>query len=311
MPSPVHDGLLDVFRQRPDLAFRLARSVGVPVRARHDRYGPLPNEFVDPARPHVRFEADLILAGYFRLASGLEVVESLDIEAQLGVDPAKYVALPIYRAGMHSQTHQPGWTLLISPVHRVLTWAEQRLFPREPELRPAIVGPNQVTPPLDLLEALADPDWAVLRAVLHARTMHACQAADVALHAIDSLPEPKRSCYRLLIEATQTRNSMQETIRMPDVDDDISEFEMEGWIYQAALARGIKRGHEEGLKICREVLLDLLDTLGILVDVDARERIAACDDPPTLRAWLSHAPRVHDLRELFARVAPPSGEIPS
>jgi hypothetical protein len=307
VPSLVHDGLLDVFRQRPDLAFRLARGVGLPVRARHDGYRPLANAFVDPARPNVRFEADLILAGYVRLPSGVELVESLDVEAQLGVDPAKYVALPIYRAGMHSQTHQPGWTLMISPVHRVLTWAECRLFPREPELRPALVGPDQVVPPLDRVEALEDPDWAVLRAVLHARTRHACLAAEVALDVIDSLPEPKRSCYRLLIEATRRRTEMDEIIRMPDVDDDISEFEMEGYVYQTGLARGEARGEargrEQGL---REALLDLLHALGIRLDDEASERIATCHDPSLLRTWLSRAPRVRDLHELFARAEVPS-----
>lgn len=239
-------------------------------------------------------------------AAGRTIVEALDVEAQLGIDPTKFVSFPIYRAGVHSLAQAPAWTLMVSPVPSVLHWAESHLFPREPELRPALAGPRQVSAPLDPGEAREDPEWAILRAVLHARTEHALRAGDVALDAIERIPEPMRSRYRLLLEATRTRTTMHMLplshvgmIRMPDVDDELSEFEKEGIVYQSALAEGREEGREEGRAVIREALLELLDSRGLTIDDDARTRITTCRDVARLRTWLRRAAHADGSSHLF------------
>jgi hypothetical protein len=137
--------------------------------------------------------------------------------------------------------------------------------------------------------------------VLHARTEHALRAGDVALDAIERIPEPKRSRYRLL-EATRTRTTMHMLplshvgmIRMPDVDDELSEFEKEGIVYQSAL----EEGREEGRAVIREALLELLDSRGLAIDDDTRTRITACRDTARLRTWLRRAPHADGTSQLF------------
>lgn len=300
MPSLIHEGLVDLLRRRPELAFRLARLARLPVLVRHDGYRPLARAFVDPSRPSVYFEADLVLGGL----RGFDVAEALDIEVQLGIDPLKFVSLPIYRAGVRGLIQQPAWSMLLSPVPRVLAWAEARLFEREPELRPALVGPDQVVPPLDPVEAREDPEWAVLRAVLHARSGHATRAAAVALDAIETLPEPTRAHYRLLLESAQTNPTRKpdmepHAIRMPDVDDEISEFEKEGYLYQYGRDAGLEQGLEQGLALAREALIDLLEALGHTLDERARTKVAACREPEQLRAWLRGAREARSVDDLL------------
>lgn len=94
------------------------------------------------------------------------------------------------------------------------------------------------------------------------------------------------------------------TIRMPDVDDEISEFEKEGYLYQYGLRDGRKRGRddglEQGLALAREALIDLLEALGHVLDERARTKVAACSAPEQLRAWLRGAREARSVDELLA-----------
>jgi flagellar biosynthesis/type III secretory pathway protein FliH len=87
---------------------------------------------------------------------------------------------------------------------------------------------------------------------------------------------------------------------MPDVDDEISEFEKEGYLYQYGRDAGLEQGLEQGLALAREALIDLLEALGHTLDERARTKVAACREPEQLRAWLRGAREARSVDDLLA-----------
>lgn len=144
MPSNLHESFVDILRSHRGVALRLALQVEVPLEVPAWQWLLVPGEFADPAGSPELFRTDLAMVAFADPADPDRALESLHVEAQLGVDPSKSRAVPIYRAGMRSRYDCPGWGLMLSPVDRVIEWATNDLLRREPELRPFIVGRQHV-----------------------------------------------------------------------------------------------------------------------------------------------------------------------
>src|SRR5688572_27294716 len=119
MPSSLHEGLIEMVRQRPAFAADVVTglfNVDVPAweHARLDS-GDLP----DPTPTEYR--ADLVVT----LLSGQEAVLSVIVEVQLHRDVDKRRTWPVYLTTLHARLQRPAVLLVLSPDSRCADWCAQ------------------------------------------------------------------------------------------------------------------------------------------------------------------------------------------
>jgi hypothetical protein len=162
MPSARHEGLLSLFRHRPEFALELletCRGVAVPGGAVH---------VVEPSGtelPPVERRADLVMS----VGVGDEVRRVVVVEVQLRRDRSKPRRWPLYATTLGDRHACPVEVLVVTPSRAVARWAAEPVpLSTGRPWWPDVVGPGEL-PRLDAASALAAPELAVLSAVAHAR----------------------------------------------------------------------------------------------------------------------------------------------
>ncbi|HEX6681780.1 MAG TPA: hypothetical protein VF062_03255 [Candidatus Limnocylindrales bacterium] len=140
MPSALHEGLIEIFRQRPAFAADLIGglfNVDLPAwqNARLDS-GDLP-ELIP-----TEYRAD----GVVTLLAGEKPVLSVIVEVQLQPKKAKRRTWPVYLTTLHARLRCPTVLLVVSPDINCANWCAQSIHIGHPgwELRPLVLGPQQV-----------------------------------------------------------------------------------------------------------------------------------------------------------------------
>ena len=89
--------------------------------------------------------------------------------------------------------------------------------------------------------------------------------------------------------------------RLPPKDrETLSDFERRGGSFNLGLEEGREEGREEGLESLRTALLRVLETRGLPVDEDIRERISACSDFAELRELIVRAATISTADQLLS-----------
>jgi len=227
VPSFAHDLLVDLFRNRGELAPALLRScAGIALDLDHVEQSSV--DLSQVASTEYRADAVVVL----RDRAGVAVA-GVVVEVQLSIDPDKRRSWPLYVTALHARHACRTMLLVIAPDARVARWARAPIALGHPgfALIPIVVGFDDV-PRRGAAEAgLALPELDV---------------ASTAIAALAGLPEDRA---RLYLDVILTALSPS--------DREIVEARMQGYVYQSDFARKYySQGREQGLEQGREQELE-------------------------------------------------------
>jgi hypothetical protein len=287
MPSLLHEGLVNLFRNRPALGPELLREV---------LHAPLPafeNVRVADANltevvPAER-RADLVL-----LLETDAPRAALVVEVQLSVDPDKAWSWPVYLASLRARLRCGVTLLVVTTDETVARWAARPIAMGHPglALTPLVVGPTSVPLVRDESEAERDPELAVLSALAHGHGPEAAEVATVALTAAGRLDDDRAALYVDLVLAhvgVGARVFLEGLMASRN-------YEYQSDFAKRYFGQGRAEGQAEGRA---EALLRILAARGLEIAADARERILSCRDLSLLDTWLTRAVTAHSASEVL------------
>jgi hypothetical protein len=290
MVSKEHEVVVEMFRNRAKLAPEFGEVLGVKLpswsEARADASDL--NELVP-----TEYRADLVVLLERGEGKEKQTVYALVVEAQLSADPRKRMVWPQYLTSLRARLECPTTLLVVTPDEAVERWCEEAIEIGHPRwvLYPVVLGPSRI-PVVDSMEvARENPELLVLSALVHGRTQAGRRIVRV-LPALDS--ERTRLYARLIVlflgeEARQELEEMMRSDNSQEVD-----------FFQRFVDEGMERGMEKGVVKGKAAdVLEVLDTRGLQVDAQARERIVTCTDLGQLQRWLRKAVTVKSVQELL------------
>jgi hypothetical protein len=293
VPSPEHEALVRLFRDRPEMAARLlarvARGKVPPFHEARVARADMPDDRV------AEYHADLVVEHYdARGAPRMGVV----VEVQLGRDPDKPFTWPYYCAALRARLRCPAHLLVVAPDPRVARWAARPvpMGHRGWTFTPLVLGPSAIPVVTDARAASQEPELAVLSAIAHAGEggdpALGERVARAALQAALRLDDDRAEAYiRMVLRAAseRIRNRLEETMR-PGQLAEPTELE------KRLEARGEARGEVRGRAVS---VLAVLGARGVEVSPAVRERIMICEDVAQLERWLARAVHATDVQDLF------------
>jgi hypothetical protein len=293
MPSPRHDTINQLFRERPELAVEILRHVlgvdvpvGVPVRLES-------NDFND--RPSKDFQPDTVIT----VGSPRAPVHGIVVEVQQEKSDGKRRQLPRYAAALWLLLGCPVTVLCICPESDVAAWYAEPIRTELPGyVFPAVVlGPRDVPVMTDPEEAAARPELAAMAVMVHGRHRPVVETFVAALESVKPEHAPQYYEYAYRMAAPAVRRILEEIMASTDWPV-YSPFAREHY------GRGRDDGRAEGLAEGRVdgeagAVLRVLAVRGIEVPEDACARIRACTDQRQLDTWLDRAVTATSLNDLF------------
>lgn len=285
MPSQLHEVLVTLFRERPELAAELLTGA-LGMRLPEYREARLePSDATDLAPTEYRADAVVVLS------DGGRPVLAVVVEIQLSRDPTKAWSWPVYLATLRARLRAPTALLVLCPDRGVARWCSTEIEMGHPGwvLRPLVVGPDVVPIVVDPLEACRSPELAVLSVMAHGDHGNLDQALDALMKGLEKLDDDRARLYAdvaLAALPAAARARLEELMS-------IGTYE-----YQSGFARRYYgQGKVEGEA---EAVLKVLAARGVTVPDEARARIAGCTDLDELDTWLTRAVSISTIDELFA-----------
>jgi hypothetical protein len=294
VPSLIHEGLVLLFRNRPELAPELLPLLGVKV----PRYTEIRIESADLTEPvPAEYRADLVVL----LVDGRPVL-AIVVEVQLAPDPRKLFTWPLYATGVRARFECQALVLVVAPEASVARWAA-RPIDIGPGHRfvPLVVGPDAVPVVTSVEEAAADPELAVLSVLAHGNgdVEQAVRIALVATEAAKPLEEDVSLLYFRLVRAALSEAARKAFQMIPDIQRFFDEDQRRS--YEKGRAEGEAKGRAEGeAKGRAEAILAVLSARGVTLTDEQRQRVYGCTDIAVLDQWLRRAATVASTAELFA-----------
>jgi hypothetical protein len=293
-PSLLHEGILMMFRNRPELAPELLRSaldVDVPpfssvVVESGDLTEPIPTEY----------RADLVLV--LRVAG--KPVLAVAVEAQLRRDEEKRIAWPSYVTGLRKRFGCPALVLVVTPDEKLAVWCRTpiELGPRS-FVTPIVIGPGSIRLFDDPVEIKDDPELALLAVMTHRRRSDAQRVAKVALEVLGSC-EQGSATQVLYWELLKGALSVAARTAMEDLMASNPEHRFDFKFEKKARAEGREEGREEGRRDALAVaLLTVLEARGLTLTVAQRAQIEGCGQSATLEIWLQRAARATTVKDVL------------
>lgn len=292
MPSFRHEGLVELFRNRPVMAVEVLReALGVAVPPFSEvRIEPADLSEVVPRE----LRADLVV-----LLRGDEPVLTIVVEAQLQADPKKRLAWPGYLVGARLRHGCSASVLVVAPDAAVATWCAEPILlgPCGSIVRPLVLGPWAVPIVKDIPSARERPELAVLSAMAHGRSEDlGVEVALSALAASAGLDAERSALYADLVLSALSqavRRALEESMTIRNYE------------YQSDFARKyFQQGREEGaIEAKAKAVLDVLETRGLAVPDEVRRRVLATKDLSTLDRWTRSAVLVPSASALLDDVS--------
>jgi hypothetical protein len=238
MPSQLHESLLLLFRNRPELAPELLRDAlctALPAytEARIDFA-----EFnvVQPTE----YRADLVVL----LLDDIPVL-GIIVEVQLSTDPRKQYVWPAYVANLRARLECAVCLLVVAAEDSVARWAATPLdMGMGNSFVPIVLGPSGVPLIIDEAAARADPELAVLSAIAHGNDtdyLRSAQIAQLAQVVSLGLDEERSRLYFDLI-----LSSLSEAARQALQTMDPAKYEYQSDFAKKYVAQGRAEGRVEG-----------------------------------------------------------------
>jgi len=232
VPSQLHETILDLFKAQPRLAPKLLRE-GLGFQVSSERVSVCSSDFGE-ARP-AEYRADHVLLVEWE-AGALGII----VEVQLSRDERKRYSWPYYAASLRARQSCPVIVLVVCPRRGVARWANEPIdLGGGNEFRPAVLGPANAPVVRDPNTARADPELAVLSALIHGNSKEFEVALEVATVAIGAAAEldRERSTYYYDIIWSGLGPKVQEALRVAKAN----------YQYQSEFARKyVEEGRQEG-----------------------------------------------------------------
>lgn len=290
MPSPTHEALVMLFKNRPGIALELLRDAfafDVPAEARVS----VVSETVRQVRP-VEIFADVVL----RIEQDDRAVLAIIVEVQLTPPRTKSFSWPVYLSIVRRDLECPSVLLVVAFDDAVARACERPIELGHPGfvLRPLVLGRGATPRIVEQERAMEDVELAVLSAVAHGGNDATLEVVLPALYAIRGGPldDDRRRVYHDLVLSglgAAARAALEELM-------------MKGYEYQSDFAKKyVAQGREEGRSAGEaNALLLFLAARGFAVDEALRERVVACRDLDRLDRWIQRAAVAATLDEVFA-----------
>ncbi len=303
MPTSLHDLLVQIFVETPELAIDLAGTrLGIGEATAYE-VRPLSGELGQLLAPQHRADAVLLLQrdGSPALAVVLEV--------QLSRDDEKRYSWPVYLTGVRARLRCPTLLAVVSPYPEVAKWASGpiALGPGVGRIQPLVIGPERIPLVTDLEQAKANVRLAFLSAVARPVGDEAVEVAWAAIRAAQGLGEDLGWLYtHLILENLGERERETMEAKMEPIPEYKNAFARK-YVAQGRAegrAEGKAEGEAEGEAKGKaegeaKALLAFLAARQLIPSVEARERILACRDLAMLDRWISRAAAARTLAELF------------
>jgi hypothetical protein len=304
MPTLEHNGIVEMFRENPELAPRYMATlfhVAVPPHASVA----VVESSLDQLVP-VEFRADLVLE--LRDAGGAFVL-AIVVEVQRDEDPEKKYSWPAYVAVVRARKRCAAAVLVVATDTAVAAWAAEDidLGLGLGHVKPLVLGPEVVPEITDPTAAEREVELAVLAAVAHGNGPNGMAVVRAAVHALgrldldhaavyfqiiyDALREPMRRALEALVMERQSQGKAT----FPPFAQKIFERGISEGFHDGEL----KGFHDGELKGKRELLLRLLERAGIGLSDGERDRILACEDSATLDRWAENVLRAKTAADVL------------
>ncbi|MER5476743.1 hypothetical protein ABT026_07135 [Streptomyces sp. NPDC002734] len=301
MVSSAHEALHRIFRDHPDLFYRLSARLGFDLPPPTKATVECPDVTETAAIERridtlIRFETES--QGPFLLA----------VEAQGKPDPDKPSSWAYYVSYLWSKYRIPTHLMVVCQDRRTAAWAQQPVtsgLPFMPTLtvRPLVVGPHNTPVIADPRQAREDIYMATLSAITHAAEPDIDDILKALSRALRDVPEDEGS---QVVEYTAQglRNARAKQLWKELLMVDTSFYR--SWLFEElrdearaqgmaqgvaeGMAQGVAQGvAEESVRSKAEDLLVVLEQRNLEVSEETRRRVEECGDPDVLRMWLVRA----------------------
>jgi hypothetical protein len=296
MPSPLHEVLVELFRDRPALAAELlAGPLGVEVPA-FERAGVSSADLTDVTPTEYR--ADVVIT----LTAGETTVLAVVVEAQLRTDARKRLTWPAYVATLHARLRCPVMLLVVCPNPRVAAWCATPIVVSDPglSLTPLVLGPAAVPVVTDLAVARRHPELAVLSAMAHGNRSDHPIVLESLVAALNVLDPDHADLYADVVLGVLPKAARDYLEDLMAITTHRYQSDFARRYYDQGEAEGEARGELRGeLRGEAKALLAFLDARGIEVTEDVLTRISDCTDLSQLNTWIRRAASVNHAHDLF------------
>jgi hypothetical protein len=285
MPSPRHDTINQLFRDRPAFAVEILRElIGVKISIS----GPVwveSNDFND--RPSKDFQPDTVITVGPPNASTHGII----VEVQQDKSPAKLRQLPRYAAALWLMLRCPVTVLCVCPDTEVAARYAEPISTELPGyvFRAAVLGPDRIPVIRDEKEIAARPELAAMSVMVHGRNREVVEAFVRALKPAKLEHAPQYYEYAYLMATPAIRRILEEIMSSSP------------WpVYSPFAREHFGRGKAEGLAEGEALtILKVLAARQIEVPDDVRARIRGCADQRQLDTWLDRAIVATSVNDLF------------
>lgn len=279
MPSLLHEGILELIRDRPDFVARLLREllhVDVPdfTEARL-----ADTVLTDPVPTEYRADAVVLFV------HGQPVFGCI-VEAQLSEDDHKTFSWPMYAVAARARYRCPFVLVVVAPEDAVARWAGRPIALGGGQSWSALVlGPQGIPLITDPIQAVAEPELALLSALSHARheTETAFAVTQAALFGIASVPAEQQVVYFHLLRSAVSNAARKAFAMLPHrLEKYLTEDERQRMRHERLEGQkegrvegrvaGRVEGRVEGLSLA---VLRLLENRGIPYSADLPARLNA------------------------------------
>lgn len=274
MVSQLHEALLLPFQSRPALLPRLLGEPSCLELPMFDEASSMGADLND-IQP-TEYRADMVIA--LNDKAGKPVM-GIVLEVQLSENERKKYAWPAYVANLRARLECPVCLLVLAGDDSVARWAAEPIeIGPGFTFTPFVIGPAEMPQITSAEEARANPEMAVLSALMHGRDDDVDTSVRIALaarHAIATLDEDRSRLYYDLVT-----NALSDSAR-----EALNTMRPAGYEYQSEFARkyfgegkekGKAEGRTEGEQSGRaSLVLKLLNLrFGVLAS-DAQRAVAA------------------------------------
>lgn len=186
MPSHLHEALLLLFRNRPDLAPELLRQalcISLPTYT-EARIESADLTDIQPAE----YRADLVVL----LLDGSPVL-GIVVEVQLARDDRKRFAWPVYVTNLRARLQCPVCLLVVTSEEPVARWASRSIeLGGGNTFNALVLHPSGVPEILDADAARRDPELAVLSAMAHGQSADTGKSVQIRPRRPSGQPRARR-----------------------------------------------------------------------------------------------------------------------
>lgn len=311
MPSLEHEAPLLLVQTRPAFSVTLLQRLGVATPS-FGHAEVAPSDLTQILPVELRADAVVKLKG----PDGERPVLGVVVEVQRSRDARKKRSWPLYAVALAAQLDCPTCVLVIALAPDVAAWAAEPIEVGPGiSVRPHVIGPQDVPVVIEPAQILADPELAVLSAILHGR--HHPAAAAMARTIIETLSgkgdEPDEP-YLLYCDVVWNHvtdavraalEDLMETLNLPlksPIRRAIEAATQEGMAKGQAQGEAIGQAKGEAIGEAKgeaQSLLIVLQTRGLLVPEETRRRILSCADVAVLAKWIERAVSAATVDEIF------------